>query len=68
MRYFLSRLKQDREQRIYRIYVTDSLFYHGQNKTLTERFADVINPKPKETKTASEIVDDVTSRMGIQVV
>lgn len=66
MRYFVSRLKQDTEERIYRIYVTDSLFYHAQNKTPAHRYYDLLHPKV-ETKSADEIISDVLAKGGLKV-
>lgn len=68
MRYLLSRIRSDREERIYRNYVTDSLYYQGQNKALQERYIDVLRRKPKETKKADEIISEVTAKLGLQVV
>lgn len=35
---------------------------------MQERFADVINPKPKDTRTGAEIVADVVKMSGIKII
>lgn len=67
MRYLLSRMKSDRAERIYRIYVTDSLFYQARGGFLKERYVDILDKKPQETRKAEDIISDVTSRLGIKV-
>ena len=68
MRYLLSRVKQDRAERIYRIYVADSLYYSGQGKTLTQRYTDLLKPKKKDNRTAEQIANDVIKSIGLKMV
>jgi hypothetical protein len=51
------------EELIYRIYMTDAIKAMGENKCLTVRYYDIINPKDEETKTAEEIVDDICNHI-----
>ena len=47
---------------IFRVYVTDALRIIG---SLDRRYADIIDEKPKETRTAEEIAADVIARAGL---
>lgn len=66
MRYFASRIKREAEERIYRIYVADSLYYRGKGMALTQRFTDVLHPKV-ETRDVNDIIADVTANLGLKV-
>lgn len=43
--------------------MTDAVKAMGENKCLTVRYYDIINPKDEETKTAEEIVDDICNHI-----
>lgn len=49
----------------YRIYVTDSLFYQGQNQRLTSRYLDLLNRKV-DNRTGDEIARDVIVGAGLR--
>lgn len=66
MRYFASRIKREAEERIYRIYVADSLYYRGKGMALTKRYTDVLHPKV-ETRDVNDIIADVTANLGLKV-
>lgn len=55
------------ERYAHRLYVADSLFYAGENKHLTEKYADIMakikTPTPK--KTGDEVVTDMIRRHGL---
>lgn len=68
MRYLIARMKKDKRDESYRIYITDSLYYNGQNKTISKRYIDLVNAKPVEERPAEEIIDDVINRVGLSVV
>ena len=53
--------KEAREE-IYRIYVTDSLKVIGQ---LDQRYFDMIQPPKQETRTAEEIIDNITNKLMV---
>lgn len=64
MRYTVARYNENQREEAYRIYVTDSL------KALTgasARYADLLEEKPTDTRSAKEIADDILSRAGIEV-
>ena len=50
---------------IYRVYVSDALYWQGQNKTLSKRWAELIEKKPVDTRTPEEIAADIIARAGL---
>lgn len=53
----------------FRVYVTDSLFYQAQEQRLARRYAEMIKKTKKvEEKSAEEIIDDIVTRAGLEVV
>ena len=68
MRYFASRIKREAEERIYRIYVTDSLYMQGRNQMPKQRYIELLNPKKEDIRTAEEIADDVFNKIGLTMV
>lgn len=48
---------------MYRLYVTDSLWGLAQGRRLSARFAEVIDPKPLETRTPEEIVSHIRTKL-----
>lgn len=51
----------------YRIYITDSLYYHAENKRISKRFYDVINPPAEDNRSGDEIALDVINKLGLKV-
>lgn len=75
MRYVAARLEHKHRETAYRIYITDALKVLSMNTAkfaggeyLTERYADQLKEKPKDTRTGEEIVADVLRRGGIEVI
>ena len=53
---------------LFRVFVSDSLFYYTQNMRLNDRYADRIielNKKPTPQKSAEDIVNDIMGRHGL---
>lgn len=50
---------------MYRVYVSDALYWHGQNKTLSKRWVELIEKKPVDTRTPEEIAADIIARAGL---
>lgn len=71
LRYYRARLKQDTEELSYRAYVTDALMAAVEN---TRRFAGGMKMsghwsddlKPKDPRTAEEIVAEIVERAGLR--
>lgn len=52
----------------YRFYITDELYYNARNQMHTSRFAEILNPPKEDNRTAEEIVADIVSRAGLEIV
>ena len=50
---------------MYRVYVSDALYWQGQNKTLSKRWVELIEKKPVDTRTPEEIAADIIARAGL---
>ena len=76
MRYVVSKYKEQQKEMAYRIYVTECLRIMTENTAkqsggsyINKPFADVIgNNKPKDERTAEEIIADITKRAGLEVI
>lgn len=51
---------------MYRLYVTDSLYYQAENKHLSVRYKDIIQPKKIDTRSGDEIALEVINRLGLK--
>lgn len=60
-----ARIKQDEEEYAYRVYMTDSAHYRGENKYLTYRWEDVIGNRI-DTRTGDEIAADIINGAGLR--
>ena len=65
MRYTVARYNDTQRELAYRIYVTDSLRAITGAST---RYADILEPKHIDNRSAQDIVDDVFGRAGIEVI
>lgn len=65
MRYCLARRRREVECFGYRAYVTNSLQLSPQNKYLGKKWSDIV--RPPEPVDGAQIVKDVASRMGLEV-
>ena len=76
MRYVISKYKEQQKEMAYRIYVTECLRMITENTAkqgggsyIHKPFADVIgNNKPKDERTAEEIIADISFRAGLEVI
>lgn len=66
------RIKELELKKVYRVYVTDALRIITENtariaggKSITARYADIIEEKKPDTRTAEEIAGDVITRGGL---
>ena len=57
----ISAFRKSQEEKAYRIYVTDALYYLGG---LNMRFADIIKPQVHETRSANEIIDNLKAKLS----
>jgi hypothetical protein len=70
MRYAIARFNQHQRDLAYRIYVTDCLRMNlecvaqiGGGSVQLTRYADLIDPSPKDERTAEEIIDCIRSKL-----
>lgn len=54
-------------EKAYQFYVADELFYSAHNKMHEKRLYDLLNPKPEDTRTAEDIVADISKRAGLEI-
>ena len=64
MKYYFSKLQKHAEERAFRDYLCDSLYYQAQEKRLTVRFNDIIKPK-KPQESAEEIILKTMEKGGL---
>ena len=57
----ISAFRKLQEEKSYRIYVTDALYYLAR---LNTRYADAIKPQKVETRTANEIISDLSAKLN----
>ena len=69
MEYMVARFLQEREDLSYRIYTTDMLrtMAMGMKYQSVQRYAELIDHKPRDTRSGEEIAADVISRCGLKV-
>ena len=70
MRYFTARLQQASDEYMYRIYMTDAVFYYARGKTTAKRYAEKLQHTggQKDDRTGDEVAADLINRMGLKVV
>ena len=66
MRYVGARLESEYRAEAYRIYVTDSLQGIPQNKYNTQRYINLVSPKPVKKGDGDKIALDVIKRAGLK--
>lgn len=54
-------LKED----LYRRYVAESLYAHGENKRLTRSYNDIIVDRKPDNRTPEQIKDDIIKNAGL---
>ena len=55
-------------ERAYRFYIADELYLHAHNQMHTLRLAEILEPPKEDDRTAEEIVADIVSRAGLEIV
>ena len=59
----VSSFRISQQEKIYRIYVTDTLKAISEGKHLTDRFADLIIPQKVDTRTPDEIKTSIINKL-----
>ena len=60
-------MEEYRREMTYRYYVTDSMYYMSRNQIPSERFYDLVNSGPPDTRSGDEIAIDIITRAGLVV-
>lgn len=62
-------IKRQDEDKLYRYYIADSLYYAKRNSMLSNRFYDIVNKSVQkdDSRTGDEIAADVINRMGLNL-
>ncbi len=68
MQYAKAREAEKVERKAYQYYISDSLFYAGQQMRLADRFSDLLerNRRKAPKKTGDEIVEEVIRKNGLK--
>lgn len=61
--YLLSKYKEYAEEVAYRVYITDSIFYYMQNKSISIRYYDMLHQSPKDERTGDEIALEIIEKL-----
>ncbi len=64
LRYALETTKRQAEERVYRVYVAETLYFMARGEAPTVRFNDLIHPKPQDTRTSEEIIDTMKTKLN----
>jgi hypothetical protein len=67
-RYAYARYSTYQRDQAYRFYITDELYFNARNQMHTTRFSEIFKPVRKDTRTAEEIIADIVSRAGLEIV
>jgi hypothetical protein len=72
VRYAIARHARENREYAYRMYVTENLRIVGENTAksgggsyITQRYVDMIEPRPEDNRSAEEIAADVIARSGL---
>lgn len=68
--HYIAFFQKEQQEKAYRVYVTDALRIVTENTAkqgggtyLTTRYADLIEPRKEETRTANEIIVDLKEKL-----
>lgn len=64
-----SELKLHLEEKIYKVYMSNALYYQSRGKTPTKTFAQIIglDKVEEDNRSGDEIALDVVNRLGLEV-
>lgn len=68
-------LKQKAKEELYRAYIAESLYCIAENTArsvggvcMTQKYTELINRKPPDTRTGGEIAAEVINKLGLKAV
>ena len=59
----MARLKRYDENRAYRVYMSDSFYLYSEQKRMSQRFIEFLNPLPQDNRTGDEIAVDILAKL-----
>lgn len=65
MYYLLAEFEAAEEERVFRIYVADSINMLPQRRRFTRPYSDRYRNEPEDDRTGDEIAQDVIERLGL---
>lgn len=60
-------VRRQENEIVYKAYISDSLWAQGEGKRQQKRWAEIIERKPQDTRTADEIIMDVIRKAGLRL-
>lgn len=57
--------KRAYKEDMYKMYIAESLYAHGNNQRLTKRYADIITQPQVDPRTPEQIKDDIIKKAGL---
>lgn len=66
MRYTMARYSEKQREIAYRIYLTDSLYYMGQQKYISIRYVDMVHAERQPDVDGDAIVESILGRAGLR--
>lgn len=67
MKYYSAVKKRDEKDLLFMTYVADSLRTIPQNKFITAKFIDILNPPPVDKRNGDEIAIYIINKYGLKV-
>lgn len=68
-------LKEQAKKKLYNVYISECLYCIAENTAksvggihMTQKYTDLINKKPQDTRTGEQIAVDVIKQCGLKVV
>lgn len=70
MHYCVAKYKQNVDEKIYRIYMSDLMKVvceRAAGVSINKRYIEIMDPHRKDTRSCEEITADIVSRCGLEV-
>ena len=67
--FIISTLKIENEEKMFKYYITDSLYYNAQEQRISKRYVDLLTTNQDiNEKTGDEIVAEVIKKTGLVII
>lgn len=67
MQYVKAKFKEKQQELIYRIYITDSLYYYSKEMAPSKRYAEIIGLVEQDKRSGDEIALDIVKKAGLKL-